>query len=85
MGRVLDMMVTRAAREIRTQTGVVRALLEEVDAIDRALETETALDAQLVEELARLGCRILEAASTLAPPEETGAVSQSRLRDSDGT
>lgn len=68
MRRVVDLVVTRAAREIRTQAGVVRALLDEVDAVNRAFDAD--LDAQLVEELARLGCRILEAASTLAPPRD---------------
>ena len=64
--RVLDIITTRAAREIRTQAGVVRALLEEVDAVDPAFEQE--LDGQLIEELARLGCRILEAASRMSKP-----------------
>jgi hypothetical protein len=50
-----------AASEIRTQAELVRALLDELDAIEPAFEEE--LDAQLVDELARLGCRILEAAS----------------------
>lgn len=76
MGRVLDLVVTRAAREIRTQAGVVRALLDEVDSIDPAFDAE--LDGQLIEELARLGCRILEAASAMSDD-----ASHPRLRDPD--
>jgi hypothetical protein len=54
----------KAVREIRTQAGVIRALLDEVDAVDPAFGAE--LEGQLIEELARLGCRILEAASAMS-------------------
>jgi len=68
MGGVVDLVARRAIREVRTQAGVVRALLDEVDSIEPAFAEE--LDGQLVEELARLGCRILEAASSMRDPEK---------------
>jgi hypothetical protein len=54
--------VTRAVREIRVQVSVVRALLEDLDAV----EPRDLLHDQFVEELERLGCRILEISSSLA-------------------
>jgi hypothetical protein len=51
-------------RPVRSQTAVVRALLEEVERLDPA--TSGGLSEQLVEELARLGCRILETSAELA-------------------
>jgi hypothetical protein len=46
-------------------SAIVRALLDEVDRATRALSTGEQVDERVVEELARLGCRILEAASAL--------------------
>jgi hypothetical protein len=52
-------------REIRLQASVVRVLLDEVEAADEP-EHSHAPREQFIEELARLGCRILETASALA-------------------
>jgi hypothetical protein len=60
MAQVLDLVTKRATREVRTQAGVVRALLDEIDNLDPAL------DGELTPELARLGCRILEAATAMS-------------------
>jgi hypothetical protein len=51
-------------REIRLQASVVRVLLDEVEAVDEP-ELGDAPREQFIEELARLGCRILETASAL--------------------
>jgi hypothetical protein len=77
LGVALKLAMSRAAREVRIQAGVVRALLEELDAIDPAFDSE--LERQVVEELARLGCRILEVASAMSVAD----VSKTRLRDPD--
>lgn len=50
---------------LRSQAAFVRALLDELERISPA-DSEGALGAQLVEELARLGCRCLETASALS-------------------
>ena len=50
-------------REIRLQVSVVRTLLDEVDAV-RPQEDGTR--EQLIEELSRLGCRLLETASAMS-------------------
>ncbi len=50
-------------REIRLQVSIVRTLLDEVDAV-RPHEDGTR--EQLIEELARLGCRLLETASAMS-------------------
>ncbi|MGH7285218.1 MAG: hypothetical protein ACRELY_27160 [Polyangiaceae bacterium] len=54
------------ARENREQLALVRTLLDEVE---RALGTRAADDVekQLVEELSRLGCQLLEASAALVP------------------
>jgi hypothetical protein len=49
---------------IRNQTAIVRALADEIDAF--GVNGDASLRTQLAEELARLGCRILEAASAMA-------------------
>jgi hypothetical protein len=51
-------------RPVRSQAAIVRALLEEVDRLDPA--TSHGVSEQLVDELARLGCRILETSAKLA-------------------
>jgi hypothetical protein len=56
--------VLQSVREIRLQVSVVRVLLDEVESTEPAFR-EVAR-AHFVEELARLGCRILEVASKLA-------------------
>lgn len=50
---------------VRGQAAFVRALLDELERISPAGK-EGAFSAQLVEELARLGCRCLEAATALS-------------------
>jgi hypothetical protein len=54
--------IVQTVREIRLQVGVVRVLLDEVECVDPSRLSS----AQLHEELARLGCRMLEAASALS-------------------
>ena len=54
----------RLAR-LRSQAAVVRALADHVEHLSRAGEADGIGD-QLIEEMARLGCRILEAAGSLA-------------------
>jgi hypothetical protein len=60
---------------LRAQAAVVRALTDEVEQLTRAEEAVGVGD-RLVEELARLGCRLFEVASSLtrspAPPEVSG-------------
>jgi hypothetical protein len=51
-----------AMREIRLQASIVRALLDEVDGVNRHQISRS----QLLEELARLGCRLLETAAALS-------------------
>ena len=55
----------RALSAVRSQAAFVRALLDEVERV-APHGSEDAVNAQLVEELARLGCRFLEVASALA-------------------
>ena len=50
---------------VRSQAAFVRSLLDEVERLAPA-GADTALTEQLIEELARLGCRCLDAASSLA-------------------
>lgn len=50
---------------VRSQAAFVRSLLDEVERLAPA-GADPALTDQLVEELARLGCRCLDAASSLA-------------------
>lgn len=55
---------TRPLASVRSQTALVRALLDEVERrVPR--DSDLAVDAQLVEEIARLGCRFVEVASEL--------------------
>jgi type II secretory pathway component PulM len=61
---------------LRSQVAVVRALADEVDRLSRAGDADAPGD-QLVEEMARLGCRLLETAGTLAeaqPAEDSVVV-----------
>jgi hypothetical protein len=54
----------RLAR-LRSQAAVVRAIADQVERLSRE-----ELGAQLIEEMARLGCHLLEAAASLvAPPQ----------------
>ena len=60
------------ASSVRSQAAFVRALIDELERISPA-GAEVALSAQLAEELARLGCRCLEAARALAAQEDAVA------------
>jgi hypothetical protein len=50
----------------RTQAAIVRSLVDELEHVAAHGEAAHWLRAQLIEELARLGCRILDAAAALA-------------------
>jgi hypothetical protein len=59
---------------LRSQAAVVRTLADQVEQLSRAADFD-GLGGQLVEEMARLGCRLLEAAAALAdasPVEDSG-------------
>jgi hypothetical protein len=63
----------RLAR-VRTQAAVIRTLADHVEALSRDGDASAIAD-QLIEEMARLGCRLLETAGALAgsaPPEDSG-------------
>jgi hypothetical protein len=49
----------------RTQAAIVRSLVDAFEHASSHVEAERWLRAQLVEELARLGCKILDVASAL--------------------
>jgi hypothetical protein len=59
--------------ELRKELAVVRALADQIDQLARPGDTE-GLHGQLVEEMARLGCRLFEAAAALTKsyPEDSG-------------
>jgi hypothetical protein len=50
---------------LRSQVAVVRTLADQVEQLSRAADVD-GLGAQMVEEMARLGCRLLDAAAALA-------------------
>jgi hypothetical protein len=59
---------------LRSQVAVVRALADQVEEISRAADAD-GLGTQFVEEMTRLGCRLLDAAAALteaSPVEESG-------------
>jgi hypothetical protein len=60
----------RLAR-LRSQAAVVRALADHVECLARAGDADGIGD-QLIEELAQLGCRLLETAGTLARSQGPG-------------
>jgi hypothetical protein len=69
----------RLAR-LRSQVAIVRALADHVEYLARPQDTKELGD-QVIEEMARLGSRLLEAAAALAaspPPEDSGAFAVSR-------
>ena len=59
-----ERLVLQGVREIRLQVSVARALLDEAEAIEPQF-CDGARE-HFVQELARLGCRILETASVLS-------------------
>jgi hypothetical protein len=63
----------RLAR-LRSQVAVVRALADHIDHFARPADSQ-GLGEQVIEEMARLGCRLLEAA---------GSMTRSSLRDESG-
>ncbi len=68
----------RLAR-LRSQVAVVRALADQVEYLTRPGRTDELRD-QVIEEMARLGCLLLEAAGSLAgaSPEDPTSNSASR-------
>jgi hypothetical protein len=56
-------------RVVRSQAGVVRALLDEVERIHPDSVAGQVVAEQLIDELTRLGCRTLEVAAMLAHGE----------------
>jgi hypothetical protein len=59
---------------LRSQVAVVRTLADQVEQLSRAADVDD-LGTQMIEEMARLGCRLLEAAAALAdasPVEDSG-------------
>ena len=59
---------------LRSQAAVVRTLADQAEQLSRAEDVD-GLGAQMVEEMARLGCRLLDAAAALAgvsPVEDSG-------------
>jgi hypothetical protein len=70
----------RLAR-VRSQVAVLRALVDRAEYLARPGEAN-GFDEQLVEEMARLGCRLLEAAALLAEPpdsDESGIFARARF------
>jgi CheY-like chemotaxis protein len=64
----------RRCERIRSQVAIIRALADHAEALSRAVDADAVAD-QLVEEMFRLGCRLLEAAASLAtsaPPLHSG-------------
>lgn len=59
---------------LRSQVAVIRALADHVERLSR-VEGADGVGDQLIEEMARLGYRLIEAAGTMAgsqPPEDSG-------------
>ena len=66
---------------LRSQVAVVRTLADQVEQLSRAADVD-GLGAQMVEEVARLGCRLLEAAAALAdasPVEDSGVFKRAAM------
>jgi len=64
---------------VRRQAALARALLDELEEVG-GCDADRALNAQAIEELTRLGCRIFEAAALLASEEEANAGPLPELR-----
>jgi len=71
----------RSLAHVRSQAAFVRSLLDEVERVTASVPPDR-VSAQLVEELARLGCRFLEVASQLtrSVPESSGSETEEALR-----
>ena len=75
----------RLAR-LRSQVAVVRALADHIDHLARPADTQ-GLGEQVIEEMARLGCRLLEVAGSLARSpchEESGVFARHASPVSEG-
>jgi hypothetical protein len=71
----------KAVRTLRSEAACVRALIDEIERVAPASLAEEAVSAQLVEDLARLGCRLIEAAAALRPVvDPEGPRSETRLK-----
>jgi len=65
---------------LRSQVAVVRALADQVERVSRAADVD-GLRTQIVEEMGRLGCRLLDVAEVLAeasPVEGSGIFTRMR-------
>jgi hypothetical protein len=76
-------VLSRHASLIRSEAAVLRTLLDELERILPGSGVEARVSAQLVEEAARLGCRLLEGAAALtkAVDIEESRSSGTRLTD----
>jgi len=61
-----DREATSQLRVVRSQAGVVRALLDEIERLQPESVAGQVVAEQLIDELTRLGCRTLEVAASLA-------------------
>jgi hypothetical protein len=59
---------------VRNQAALVRTLLDELEALSPRFDPARVPSAQAIDELTRLGCRILEAAAILSSAEEAQRV-----------
>jgi len=64
-----DREASSQLRVVRSQTGVVRALLDEIERLQPGSVAGQVVAEQLIDELTRLGCRTLEVAASLAKCE----------------
>jgi hypothetical protein len=71
--------------ELRAQLAVVRTLADHIEHLARPGDTK-GLGEQVVEEMARLGCRLFEAAAALAGscPEDSGVFARPSSSDAGG-
>jgi len=64
--------LARHVHPLRSQAAVVRALLDELERTIPGSSVERLVTAQLVEDVARLGCRLIETAGALSKAVESG-------------
>jgi hypothetical protein len=71
----------RSLAHVRSQAAFVRSLLDEVERVTASVPPGL-VSAQLIEELARLGCRFLEVASDLtrSVPESSETETEEEVR-----
>lgn len=65
---------------VRSQVAIIRTLADHIETLSRVADADAVAE-QVIEELARLGCRLLETAAALAgpPPPEDSGVFERRL------